>query len=124
MSNSHPEKFPTSNSVSDLMVNAEQEPIVAKWFITVCVIWSLFQLWTAADFPFYLSQVTGLKLVFNSQEVRQIHLAFGIGLALAAYQPKIKINALSDRFITIILVGFGIISCIYLYIFKLDLVTF
>ncbi|MGB2123040.1 MAG: hypothetical protein ACPH26_07125, partial [Candidatus Puniceispirillaceae bacterium] len=49
----------------------------------VCILWSLFQLWVASDFPFYLSEVTGLKLVFNNQEARQIHLAFGLGLALS-----------------------------------------
>ena len=36
----------------------------------VCILWSLFQLWVASDFPFYLSEATGLKLVFNNQEAR------------------------------------------------------
>ena len=87
----------------------------------ICIIWSLFQLWTVADFPFYLSEVTGLKLVFNAQEVRQIHLAFGLGLALAAFPAVRPLHPTFDALVKWVLVAFGVTACLYLFIFKLDI---
>ncbi len=100
---------------------SEREPIAVAWVGVVCLMWSLFQLWTASDFPFYLSAITGLKLVFNAQEVRQIHLAFGLGLALAAYPPMRQLHPQLDRIVTIILATLGVAACLYLYVFKLDI---
>jgi len=100
---------------------SERGPSDAAWIGFVCLIWSLFQLWIAADFPFYLSQVTGLNLVFNAQEARQIHLAFGLGLALAAYHPVRRIHPYFDRSITAILTVCGVAACLYLYSFKIDI---
>ena len=99
----------------------ERSPKTAIWITIVCILWSIFQLWVAADFPFYLSQITGFKLVFNSQEVRQIHLAFGLGLALAAFQPVFKINQKTDDLVSMFLALIGIFSCLYLFFFKLDI---
>ena len=69
----------------------QREPKTGKLLTILCIVWSLFQLWIASDFPFYLSEVTGLNLVFNNQEARQIHLAFGLGLALLAYPAVHKL---------------------------------
>ena len=99
----------------------ERSPKTAIWITIVCILWSIFQLWVAADFPFYLSQITGFKLVFNSQEVRQIHLAFGLGLALAAFQPVFKINQKTDDLVSIFFALIAIFSCLYLFFFKLDI---
>ena len=99
----------------------ERSPKTAIWITIVCILWSIFQLWVAADFPFYLSQITGFKLVFNSQEVRQIHLAFGLGLALAAFQPVFKINQKTDDLVSMFLALIAIFSCLYLFFFKLDI---
>lgn len=108
-------------AVSELPKAFERQPSNAAWIGWVCVIWSLFQLWIAADFPFYLSEITGLKLVFNAQEARQIHLAFGVGLALAAYAPLRKLHPQLDRILSAGLAMLGIAACLYLYIFKLDI---
>ena len=43
----------------------QREPSFGITISLICVIWSLFQLWIASDFPFYLSEVTKLNLVFN-----------------------------------------------------------
>ena len=102
---------------------SEREASQASWIGYICIAWSLFQLWIAADFPFYLTQVTGLKLVFNAQEARQIHLAFGLGLALAAFPPLLKIHPWLDRGVTTALAVLGVSSCLYLLIFKLDIAT-
>ena len=101
--------------------SSEREPSDIAWVGFVCLIWSLFHLWIAADFPFYLSQVTGLNLVFNAQEARQIHLAFGLGLALAAYRPVHSLHPYFDRSVTAILTVSGVAACLYLYIFKIDI---
>ena len=87
----------------------------------VCIIWSLFQLWMASDFPFWLSSVSGLKLVFNAQEARQIHLAFGIGLAFAVYPAARSIHPALDRLVSLALMLTGVAACLYLFIFKLDI---
>ncbi len=87
----------------------------------ICILWSLFQLWVASDFPFYLSEVTGLKLVFNNQEARQLHLAFGLGLALSLYPAVRSVHPLFDRIVGWGLVIIGVATCLYLFIFKLDI---
>ena len=89
--------------------------------VAVCILWSLFQLWVASDFPFYLSEVTGLKLVFNNQEARQIHLAFGLGLALSLYPAVRSVHPLLDRLVGWGLAIIGVAACLYLFIFKLDI---
>ena len=71
--------------------------------------------------PFYLSEKTNLNLVFNSQEARQIHLAFGLSLGLLAYPVINKINPMVDRSSQILLAILGASACLYLYIFKLDI---
>ncbi len=87
----------------------------------VCIFWSLFQLWVASDFPFYLSEVTGLKLVFNNQEARQIHLAFRVGLALSLYPAVRSVHPLLDRIVGWGLAAIGVAACLYLFVFKLDI---
>ena len=99
----------------------EAEPSRSRWVGLVCIVWSLFQLWVAADFPFYLSEITGWKLVFNNQEARQIHLAFGLGLALGAYPVMRSLHPRIDPFLKGGLLVLGVAACLYLYIFKLDI---
>lgn len=112
---------PTQTTSASLSVPGEREAIRVGWVTVVCIAWSLFQLWTTADFPFFLSEVTGLKLVFNAQEARQIHLAFGLGLALGAYPAVRPLHPSADRLVTVALAIFGVAACIYLYVFKLDI---
>ena len=104
-----------------LPANLKKEASTATWISLICILWSLFQLWIAADFPFYLSQITGYKLVFNAQEARQIHLAFGLGLALAAYPSVIKINPILDRWASFATAILAVFTCFYLFLFKLDI---
>ncbi len=57
---------------------------VAALLMLVALAWSLFQLWVASPLPFTFG-----VLVFNSTEIRAIHLAFAIFLAFTAY-PAFK----------------------------------
>ena len=77
----------TDTPVTDTPVGdpERQAQLSGRWITAICVLWSLFQLWIVSDVPFFLSEITGLKLVFNGQEARQIHLAFGLGLALSVW---------------------------------------
>ena len=53
--------------------------------LTLCFLWSSFQLYVASVIPFVLTEWTGLSLVFNNQEIRQIHLAFALALAMLVF---------------------------------------
>lgn len=108
------------NNVSKKNYNL-REPSFGFLISLICILWSVFQLWIASDFPFYLSEKTNLNLVFNSQEARQIHLAFGLSLGLLAYPVINKINPMVDRSSQILLAILGASACLYLYIFKLDI---
>lgn len=92
-----------------------------RWITIIYILWSLFQLWIVSDIPFFLSEVTGLKLVFNGQEARQIHLAFGLGLALLVYPAVRSISPVVDRLFKWLLILIGVAACLYLYTFKLDI---
>ena len=52
-----------------------------KVIIVLCFTWSIFQLYVASVLPFVFTEWSGLSLVFNNQEIRQIHLAFALALA-------------------------------------------
>ena len=54
----------------------------ARAVFLLCIFWSLFQVYVASSIPFWLSSLTGISFVFNNQEVRQLHLAFGLLLAM------------------------------------------
>ena len=99
----------------------QREQLSGRALTIICITWSLFQLWIAADFPFYLSELTGLKLVFNGQEARQIHLAFGLGLGLLAYPAIHQLHPAIDRVIKYLLIAVGVSACLYLFLFKLDI---
>jgi TRAP-type uncharacterized transport system fused permease subunit len=53
---------------------------------SVCLIWSLFQLWIASPFPYMLSDFIPL---LNTTHNRSAHLAFAMFLAFVAY-PALK----------------------------------
>lgn len=92
----------------------------ARVFLTLAFSWSAFQLYMASAVPFWLSQNLGVNLVFNNQEMRQIHLAFALVLAMIAF-PLFK-NSPAQRARVpafdwvLALMGAG--SCLYLLINK------
>ncbi|MDX5360433.1 MAG: TRAP transporter permease [Alphaproteobacteria bacterium] len=86
-------------------------------------IWSLFQLYISSPLPFILTRITGLNLVFNTDEARAIHLAFGFGLAALAY-PLFK-SSPRDRVPlydwALLILGVG--ACLYLVVFADSIAT-
>ncbi|MGF1445873.1 MAG: TRAP transporter permease [Pikeienuella sp.] len=51
----------------------------------LCGLWSAFQLFTASDLPFMLTEATGVNVILNNAEVRVLHLAFALALAAFAF---------------------------------------
>jgi len=88
------------------------------FILTLCFLWSVFQLYVASVIPFVLTEWTGLSLVFNNQEIRQVHLAFALALAMLAFplrkNPAKQTIAWYDYAAALIAAG----SCLYLLIFK------
>ncbi len=86
-------------------------------------IWACFQLYIASGVPFWLTQATGINVVFNDGQSRIVHLAFAIALASFSF-PLIKGSA---RFTIpwydwiLAIVGSG--CCLYLLIFKDDIAS-
>ncbi|GHD63732.1 C4-dicarboxylate ABC transporter [Thalassobaculum fulvum] len=80
--------------------------------------WSLFQLYYASNLPFLLQDLTGLPVVFNSDEARAIHLAFAFALAAMSY----PLLASSPRdyvpWYDWLMALLGVAACLYLIAFK------
>ena len=110
-----------SDASKDTQYYNKREPSFGKIISFICILWSLFQIWIASDFPFYLSEILKLNLVFNSQEARQIHLAFGLGLGFLAYPVINKITPTIDKISKTLLAFLAVSACLYLYIFKLEI---
>ncbi len=86
-------------------------------------VWACFQLYIASGVPFWLTQATGINVVFNDGQARIVHLAFAIALASFSF-PLMKGSARHtipwyDWLLAI--VGSG--CCLYLLIFKDDIAS-
>ncbi|QID16545.1 TRAP transporter permease [Nitrogeniibacter mangrovi] len=94
---------------------------VGLFLSALALLWSLFQLYVASGVPFWLSETVGLNVVFNNQEVRQVHLAFAMALCALAY-PLFK-GSPHDRipWYDWLLAAVGVGCCLYLLIFKNDI---
>ncbi|PTW59042.1 TRAP transporter 4TM/12TM fusion protein [Breoghania corrubedonensis] len=95
--------------------------VTGKIILALAFVWSCFQLYIASSTPFFLTELTGINLVFNNQEARQIHLAFALVLAMLAY-PLLK-SSPRDRvpFYDWVLAFAGASACLYLLYFKEDI---
>lgn len=112
-----------TQSAEDIVAAAETggrnlTGLTFKIVVGLAFIWSAFQLYVASAIPFFLSEHTGLKLVFNNQEVRQIHLAFALALAMLSFplfksSPKNHIPVV-DWLLAIT----GAVCCLYLLVNK------
>ena len=85
-----------------------------KFVAIIAITWSLFQLWYASPFPFWLN--FGM---FKGLPARAIHLGFALLLAflIFPYARGKKVN-----FIDILIAITGAICCLYIYVFYDQLV--
>ncbi len=91
---------------------------VGLMLAVVAAIWSLFQLYTASNLPFQLTQLLGVNVIFNIDEVRAIHLAFAMFLAFMSYpafrtSPRDRVPA-ADWVLALVAVA----CCLYLLVFR------
>ena len=96
---------------------------IGKFVATIAFIWSLFQLYVASNIPFIVTEFTGINVVFNNAEARQIHLAFGLILASLAYPLFKKSPRKFVPWYDWILIGLGILSCVYLLVLRNEIAT-
>jgi TRAP transporter 4TM/12TM fusion protein len=88
------------NLAEDLVAQADtgaRHPAgsVGKFLLILCFVWSLFQLYVASNFPFWLQEVVGgwlrdsmeirVEFIFTNSESRNVHLAFALTLAALAF---------------------------------------
>lgn len=86
-------------------------------------VWACFQLYIASGVPYWLTQVTGINVVFNQGQSRIIHLAFAIALASFSF-PLIKGSArFTIPWYDWILAIVGSSCCLYLLVFKDDIAS-
>lgn len=86
-------------------------------------IWACFQLYIASGVPFWLTQATGINVVFNDGQSRIVHLAFAIALASFSF-PLFKGTArYTIPWYDWILAIVGSSCCLYLLVFKDDIAS-
>jgi TRAP transporter 4TM/12TM fusion protein len=93
-------------------------PLVSRLIVSVCIAWSLFQLWIASPLPFTFG-----VFVLNDTQSRSIHLAFAIFLAYLAFpafrrSPRSHVPALDWVFAIV-----GAACASYLFVFYRELAT-
>jgi TRAP transporter 4TM/12TM fusion protein len=101
--------------------NRNPSGAVGKLLALLALAWSLFQLYYASNLPFMLQDLTGLSVVFNSDEARAIHLAFAFVLACMSY-PLFKSSPRDHvPWYDWVLAALGVAACFYLIVFKDDI---
>lgn len=101
--------------------NRNPTGVVGKLLALLALAWSLFQLYYASNLPFILQDLTGLSVVFNSDEARSIHLAFAFVLACMSY-PLFKSSPRDHvPWYDWVLAALGVAACFYLIVFKDDI---
>ena len=60
-----------SDASKDTKYYNKREPSFGNIISFICILWSLFQLWIASDFPFYLSEITKLNELHKSGVLTQ-----------------------------------------------------
>ena len=92
-----------------------------RLIIGLAFAWSLFQLYISSNIPFWLTDVTGLNVIVNTDQARFIHLAFATFLAALAF-PLFKSSPRhAIPWYDWILAALGAASCLYLLVFKDDI---
>lgn len=85
---------------------------------SIALIWALFQVYATSVIPYTLTDLTGINVLVNNDQMRFIHLAFALVLAAFAFplfknSPKDRIP-LYDWGLAIL----GVLPCLYLILFK------
>ena len=111
-------ELPTPGSVKPETGARHPEGASGKLLLAVAFLWSLFHLYMSSAIPYFLAEELGINLVFNNQELRQIHLAFALILVSIAFPlgdkgPRDRVPVYDW-----ILAAVGAGTCLYLLFFK------
>lgn len=92
-----------------------------KLIVAVTFTWALFQLYTASNLPFWLTEVTGIDLIVTNMGARRIHLGTGLVLAAIAF-PLFKSSPKNTiPWYDWLLIIAGIVCCLYMNIYRFEL---
>ncbi len=92
-----------------------------RFIIGMAFVWALFQLYISSNIPFWLTDVTGLNVIVNTDQARFLHLAFAMFLAALAF-PLFKTSPRREiPWYDWVLATLGAASCLYLLVFKDDI---
>ncbi|MBS9717312.1 TRAP transporter permease [Pseudohalocynthiibacter aestuariivivens] len=95
-------------------------PFVTKLIFSLCIIWSLFQLYIASKLPGVLAQATGISMMANIvAQARYVHLAFALVLATLAFPIFGHRNKVP--WYDWVLVALGSAACLYLVVFRFQI---
>ncbi len=87
----------------------------------VAFIWSTFQLFVSSALPFWIAENFNINLVFNSGEVRIIHLAFAMALACLSYPLFKSSSKTTVPIYDWVLAIASVVCCLYLIVYKDDI---
>ena len=91
------------------------------FIIGLAFVWALFQLYISSNIPFWLTDVTGLNVIVNTDQARFIHLAFAMFLAALAFPLFKRSPRHTIPWYDWLLAGLGAAACLYLLVFKDDI---
>ncbi len=112
-----------SVSAEELLASADTGSRAAtgwqgRLILIIAFIWALFQIYISSNFPFFLTELTGISLVVTSANARLIHLAFAFVLATMSF-PLLKSSPKSHiPWYDWILIVLGVISCLYIVVLR------
>lgn len=85
-----------------------------KMITGIALLWSIFQIYYASNFPFLITELTGINFTLNSDQGRAIHLAFALFLAATAF-PFFKTSPRGHiPWYDWVLALAGVSACLYL----------
>ncbi len=89
-----------------------------RLILIIAFVWALFQIYISSNFPFFLTELTGISLVVTSANARLIHLAFAFVLATMSF-PLLKSSPKSHiPWYDWILIVLGVVSCLYIVVLR------
>ncbi|SHG68359.1 TRAP transporter permease [Marivita hallyeonensis] len=95
-------------------------PFANTLIFTLCIAWSLFQLYIASKLPGVLAQATGIGIFANIvAQARFVHLAFAIALATLAF-PIFGHRNRIPVYDWVLMIA-GVSACLYLVIFRFEI---
>ncbi len=117
------DKSASQTNVDDMVAAVDTGPRVPigwqnRMILTIAFCWALFQLYISSNLPFWLTEVTGLRLVVTNSDARLMHLAFGLVLAAFAYPLTKNASKTSIPWYDWILAALGIVVCLYTVVFR------